>query len=88
MSETNTGPSPERIDASIIDNVDVTLESFLGQTTLTIAELHALQPGATLELSTPLNGLVELRLNGKTVACGELVAVGENFGVRITAIAR
>lgn len=39
-----------------------------------------------IALDTPLNGMVELSLNGLTVARGELVAVGDQFGVRISEI--
>ncbi|MBL7358791.1 FliM/FliN family flagellar motor switch protein, partial [Escherichia coli] len=39
-------------------------------------------------LDAQLNTPVELRLNGVAVARGELVAVGEKFGVRLTEIAQ
>lgn len=72
---------------TLIDNVDVTVETYLGATTITIADLQALRPGALLTLDAQLNELVELRVNGVTIAHGELVAVGDQFGVRVASVA-
>jgi flagellar motor switch protein FliN/FliY len=83
---THSGASPGAIGA-LIDNVDVVVETYLGATTITIADLQALKAGALLTLDAQLNELVELRVNGVTVAHGELVAVGDQFGVRVTSVA-
>ena len=40
-----------------------------------------------MKLEARLNDLVELRLNDTVVARGEIVAVGDNFGVRIIDVA-
>ena len=77
---------PTRVSAKIIENVGVELEALLGTARLTVAHLSALQPGDTVPLTTALNEAVELRLGGEIVARGELVAVGEKFGVRLTEI--
>lgn len=88
----NGAQLPDRIPAgagasSVADAIDLTLEAYLGDARLTLASLKALKGGSLLELEAPLNALVELRLNGVCVAEGELVAVGDNFGVRISKIA-
>lgn len=72
---------------TLVSNVDVDVETYLGSATMTIGELNALQPGGVIPLDAALNQLVELRLNGVTIAHGELVAVGDNFGVRIVSLA-
>jgi flagellar motor switch protein FliN/FliY len=77
---------PERINSKLIDSVEVVLEAFLGSAHMTIGELTAMKQGAVVELDAALNAPVELRLNGVAVARGELVAVGENFAVRLTEI--
>lgn len=79
---------PGRVSPRIIENVGVELEVLLGTARLTVAELSALQPGDAVTLGTALNQAVELRLGDATVARGELVAVGEKFGVRLTEIAQ
>lgn len=73
--------------ARMIDKVEVELEAFVGDARMTVAELGALKPDAVVTLDAALNRAVELRLNGAAVARGELVAVGDRFGVRLTEIA-
>jgi flagellar motor switch protein FliN/FliY len=81
-------PAPARVSSKLIENVGVQLEAFLGGAPMTVAELTGLAAGAVVTLDAQLNTPVELRLNGVAVARGELVAVGEKFGVRLTEIAQ
>lgn len=78
--------APKGIDPDLIAAVEVVLEAVLGTTTLTVAELMKLEKGSTLALDSSLERDVELRLNGAIIARGELVAVGDHFGVRILEI--
>lgn len=71
----------------MIDHVEVQVEAFVGSAQMTVAELAALKHASTIVLDAPLSQSVELRLNGAVIARGELVAVGDNFGVRLTEIA-
>jgi flagellar motor switch protein FliN/FliY len=75
-----------RLLNTLIDHVDVTVETYVGSSRLSIAELNALKTGSVLPLDAGLNDMVEVRVNGVVIAYGELVAVGDKFGVRITAI--
>ena len=77
-----------RIDESLIAEVEVVLEARLGSAAMTVAELMKIEAGDCVSLDAELNRDVELRLNGVTVARGELVAVGDKFGVRIVEIAQ
>lgn len=79
-------PDATRISSKLIDNVAVQLEAFLGSAPMTVADLTTLSAGSVVALDAQLNMPVELRLNGLAVARGELVAVGEKFGVRLTEI--
>jgi len=74
-------------DLAVLGHVPVKLEVLLGHAATTVEDLFALQEGNTLELDTALDAAVALQLNGKTVARGHLVAVGDHFGLRITEIA-
>lgn len=69
-----------------LDNLEIELGAYIGDAKLTLAELNDLKPDTVLRLDRGLNELVELQLNGVTVATGELVAVGDQFGVRINEI--
>jgi flagellar motor switch protein FliN/FliY len=97
MADTKSEAAPlaDSLDATItglnpklIDSVDVTLEAFLGESRMTVAELLALRPGSIVELDASLGQAVELRLNGVAVARGELVAAGDKFAVRLTEISK
>lgn len=81
-------PSKPRVSPRLIEHVGVELHAFLGGAGMTVAELTALAPGAVVALDAQLNAPVELRLDGAAVARGELVAVGDRFGVRLTEIAQ
>jgi flagellar motor switch protein FliN len=74
------------LNSAIFENVPVSLTAELGKGSMTVSELLALKPGSQVPLETTLDGLVELKLNGKMVARGEIVAVDDHFGVRITEI--
>lgn len=79
-------PVQSAINPKLIEQVGVTLEAFLGDAKMTVGELAALKQGATVELDTELGQAVELRLNGVTVARGELVAAGDRFAVRLVEV--
>ena len=73
--------------ARMIDDVEVEIEAFVGAARMSVADLGALKAQSVVELDAPLNQAVELRLNGIVIAQGELVAVGDKFGVRLSEIA-
>src|SRR3954467_6580500 len=53
---------------------------------LTLQEVMRLGPGAIIEFSKSSDEPLELLVNNKTIALGETVKVGENFGLKITQI--
>ncbi len=83
MSETKAA----RVSTTLIDSVAVELDAHLGQAKMTVGALTALKPGAVVPLEAALNRPVELRLGEAIVARGELIAVDDRFGVRLTGIA-
>lgn len=83
---TDANTMPPRVSAKLIETVGVELEAFLGDARMTVGALTALEPGGVIHLDAPLNRQVELRLNGVAVARGELVAVDDRFGVRLSEI--
>lgn len=53
---------------------------------LSMQEVMRFGPGAIIEFFKPSDQPLELLVNNKTIAIGETVKVGENFGIRITQI--
>jgi flagellar motor switch protein FliN/FliY len=67
-------------------DIPLNVEVVVGETTIQIRELINLGPGSVLELDRETTEPVDIKVNGKLIAKGELVVVGEKFGVRITEI--
>jgi flagellar motor switch protein FliN/FliY len=65
-------------------NVDLTVE--LGRTEMMIQEILELTPGKVIELQKLAGEPLDILVNGRLLAKGEVVVVDENFGVRITSI--
>lgn len=75
------------LDALVMRNVQVALRAKLGEVEMSVEELLALKSGAILKLDRALGEPVELILNDVVVARGEIVAVDDNFGIRLTEVA-
>lgn len=58
----------------------------LAERRLQLSEIMRLGVGAIVEFSKSSDEPLELMINNKTIALGETVKVGENFGLRITQI--
>lgn len=76
---------PNNID--LILDVPLQVSVVLGRAKLSIKDVLDLGNGSLIELDKLTEEPVEIMVNGKTVAYGEVVVVDENFGVRITNIA-
>lgn len=59
----------------------------LGERSVTLAQLQALQVGQVLDLERPLSAAVSLRVNGRLVGTGELVEIDGRLGVCVSALA-
>lgn len=62
--------------------LEVTVE--IGRTRLAVRELLALGQGSVVTLSKPAGEPLDILVNGRPIARGEAVLVGEKFGVRLT----
>ncbi len=71
----------------LLMDVDLPLIVRLGEADLSLDELLRLRPGSVIELNRLVNEPVELIVNNRTVAYGEVVVVHENFGLRVTSLA-
>ena len=76
--------TPNAQDAVSLDSVPVRLSFDLGERTLSLGELKALQVGQSFDLVQPLSSAVQLRVNGALIGTGELVEIDGQIGVTIT----
>ena len=75
---------PENIDLIMDVPLEVTVE--LGRTSKSIKEILDFAPGTIIELSRIAGEPIDVLVNGKFVAKGEVVVLEENYGIRITEI--
>ncbi|SCW28289.1 flagellar motor switch protein FliN/FliY [Lachnospiraceae bacterium C10] len=78
--------SPENIDLIMDVPLEVTVE--LGRTHKSIHDILEFSPGTIIELNKIAGEPVDVLVNGKYVAKGEVVVIEEAFGVRITEIVK
>jgi flagellar motor switch protein FliN/FliY len=68
----------------LLQDVDVKLTVEIGSAELTLRELLALGESSVIELDRQANELLDVFVNGTLIGRGEVVTVGERFGVRMT----
>jgi flagellar motor switch protein FliN/FliY len=74
-------------DLGRLQNVPVEVAVEIGRTRMTIGEALALAPGTIVTVGRLTGEPVDLLVNGRAIARGEIVAVDEELGLRITEIA-
>ncbi|QAA31637.1 flagellar motor switch phosphatase FliY [Clostridium manihotivorum] len=84
LTSSPSGPAHKNID--LILDVPLEISVVLGRTKKSIKDILSLSNGSLIELDKVADEPVEILVNGKRVAFGEVVVVDENFGVRITSI--
>jgi flagellar motor switch protein FliN/FliY len=70
----------------IVLDVPVGLTVELGSCQLSMREVLQLKPGSVIQLDKAADSLVDLRVNQKLIARGEVVVVEDRFGIKITEI--
>jgi flagellar motor switch protein FliN/FliY len=69
-----------------LHDVPVELAVEVGRTKMTIREALALGPGSIVTLNRLAGEPVDLLVNGKPIARGEVVVIDEEFGLRVTEV--
>ena len=73
-------------DLAPVLDVPVELTVEIGRTMMTIAETLTIGPGSIISLGRATGEPVDLLVNGKRIARGEVVAIDEEFGLRVTEV--
>lgn len=84
LDQNSISGAPQNID--LILDVPLEISVVLGKTKKSIKEVLDLGTGSLIELDKLAEEPVEIYVNGKKIAYGEVVVVDENFGVRIVNI--
>ena len=73
-------------DLEAVFDVPVQVSAVLGRTRMDIADLLRLGPGAVLELDRKVGEAIDIYINNRLVARGEVVLVEDKLGVTMTEI--
>ncbi|MFZ5814005.1 MAG: flagellar motor switch protein FliN [Bacillota bacterium] len=83
LEPTDTTPA-DPSSLGLLADVELELTVELGQTRRNIRDILGMGPGSVMELDKHAGESVDILVNGRLVARGEVVVIGENYGVRIT----
>lgn len=84
LRESSLPQTPQNIGLIMDVPLDVTVE--LGKTKKTIKDILDLHQGAIIQIDKMAGEPVDLMVNGKLIAKGEVVVIDESYGIRITTI--
>ncbi len=70
----------------VLENIDVRLTVEVGNAEIKIRDLLRLNEGSVIELDRLAGDPLDILVNGTMIAQGEVVMVGERFGVRFSEI--
>ena len=74
------------IDQEVIQAIPINLTIEVGSTTLKLKDLLKLSQGSLLELDRTAGELMDIKVNNTVIAKGEVVMIGERFGIRFTEV--
>jgi len=81
-----SSPASEKINLDFILDIPLTVNVELGRSRMLIGELLQLGQGSVIELTKTAGEPMDIFVNNRLMARGEVVVVNEKFGVRLTDI--
>jgi flagellar motor switch protein FliN len=85
--ESNHAPLVDLGAFHVLRDVEVQITIEIGRTRRRIAEVLRFQPGQTIELSKSAGEPVDIYVNDQLLGRGEVIVLGDRYGVRITDLA-
>lgn len=89
VEATEPVPQARQQPNSIIMNIPVDVQIVLGSAEMPVSELMALQKGSTVALNRRIGEPVDVVVNGRKIACGEITVLDSDpsrFGIKLTQI--
>lgn len=77
-----TEPTTLLSGLGVLETVKVRLTVEVGRTEITIHDLLKLNEGSIVELDRMAGDPLDIQINGTTIAKGEVVVIGDRFGIR------
>ena len=76
----------DTVNLGLVMGVDLNVTVEIGRTRKQVKEILSLRQGSIVELDKQAGAPVDIMVNGKLIARGDVVVIDDNFGVRITEI--
>lgn len=86
MDELKSTPAGAKFSQDIFGNIPVEVTVMLGKTQVDLQKLLQLAKGDVIEMAKRIGESVDIMVNSQIIAQGEVVAVGDNYGVKITRV--
>ena len=86
LGDTGEGEDKTASDLAPVFDVPVNISAVLGKATMSVAQLLKLGAGTVLELDRKVGEAIDIYVNNRLVARGEVVVVDERLGVTMTEI--
>lgn len=90
LAATSADPAEARdklaADLKPVFDVPVSVQAVIGRTTIEVAKLLELGPGSVLELDRRVGEAIDIYVNSRLVARGEVVVIDDRLGVTMTEI--
>jgi len=86
VAREDEGEARTAADLEAVFDVPVNVSAVLGKTDVEISDLLKLEPGTTVELDRKVGEAIDIYVNNRLVARGEVVIVEEQLGVTMTEI--
>ncbi len=74
------------LEKGVFSNIPIQVSVELGRSTISLKEIYDLSEGSIIELDRLVGEPLDLVVNGQIIAQGEVVAIDNNFGLRIKSI--
>lgn len=82
----NESMQKDKYDVDLIIDIPLDVSVELGKVRMIVNDLLQLGQGSIIELNKPVGEPLEIYINNKLVARGEVVVLDEKFGIRVTDI--
>jgi flagellar motor switch protein FliN len=76
----------KRLTIEQLQDISLPVQLELGHKTITVRDLLDMQPGTIVKLDRLAGEPVDMVINGKTIAKGEVAVIDENFAVRVVTL--
>jgi flagellar motor switch protein FliN/FliY len=76
----------KKVEMDVFGNIPINISVELGRSQVSLKEVFELSEGSIIELERLVGEPLDLVVNGQIIAHGEVVAIDNNYGLRITSV--